>query len=59
MRVGVYPHHSPAEAVPPVASWKVAPEVPILTAFALPTLRRGLAPMNLRPVLGVSKVGAS
>ena len=35
--------------------------VPSLTSRggALPTLRRGLAPMNLRPLLGVSKMGAS
>ena len=44
-------------AAPAVASWKVGLEVLILTALSLLTLRVGLAPTKVTPVLGVRNVG--
>jgi hypothetical protein len=55
--LGLCLSHPPVVAAPAVASWKVGPEVLILTALSLLTLSVGFAPTKVRPVLGVRNVG--
>jgi hypothetical protein len=50
-------NNPPVVAVPAVASWKVGLAVLSLMGLLLPTLRVGLVPEKVRPVLGFSRVG--